>query len=103
METTVSYHRTTRCQNLEIDAEMSSETLVSYTTLHGVTTQKMEAARPPKHWCPTETLHGVTTLKMEAVRPSETLVSYHSTIQSHNPEDHDLNLHRCENLKHPRL
>jgi len=29
-------------------------------------------------------------LKMEATRSSETLVSYHSTQQSHNSEDHDL-------------
>jgi hypothetical protein len=34
----------------------------------------------------------------EAARSSETLVSY-IIIQRHNPEDHDLNLHRREYLK----
>jgi len=31
--------------------------------------------------------------------PSETLVSYNITVQCHNPEYHNLNLHWCENLK----
>jgi hypothetical protein len=38
----------------------------------------------------------VIPLKMEAARFSETLVSY-ITIWCHNPEDHNLNLHHCEN------
>jgi hypothetical protein len=42
------------------------------------------------------------TLKMKAAKSSEMLVSYHSTIRRHNPEDLDLNPHRCVNLK-PRL
>jgi hypothetical protein len=37
-------------------------------------------------------------VKMEASQTSETLVSYHTTKQ-HNPEELDLNLHHCENLK----
>jgi len=32
-------------------------------------------------------------------RTSGTLVSQHNTTRRHNPEDLDLNLHRCENLK----
>jgi hypothetical protein len=36
---------------------------------------------------------------MEASRSSETLVSYRNSVRRHNPEDIDLNLHRCENLK----
>jgi hypothetical protein len=39
------------------------------------------------------------TLKMEAAQISEMLVSYHSTTQCHNPEELDMNLHCCENLK----
>jgi len=37
--------------------------------------------------------------KMEAARSYELLVSYHITIRCHNPEDDNLNLHQCENLK----
>jgi hypothetical protein len=29
---------------------------------------------------------------------SEVFVSYHISTPCHNPEDHDLNLHRCEKL-----
>jgi len=39
---------------------------------------------------------------MAAVRSTETLVSYHITTQRHNPEDYDLNLPRCEDLRSGR-
>jgi hypothetical protein len=39
--------------------------------------------------------------EMEAVWFSEMLLSYYITMQSHNAEDHDLNLQRRENLKLP--
>jgi hypothetical protein len=57
------------------------------TTLHGVTTQKMEAAWTSETWYPTTTLHGVTTQKVKAAWTSEMLVSYHNTTLRHNPED----------------
>jgi hypothetical protein len=38
-------------------------------------------------------------LEMEAARPSKTLVFYHLIIWHHNPEDLNLNLHHCKNLK----
>jgi hypothetical protein len=38
-------------------------------------------------------------VKMEAARLSIRLVLYHVTTQHHNPDDCDLNLHCCENLK----
>jgi hypothetical protein len=40
-----------------------------------------------------------STLKMEATRSSETLLSKHHTTQHNNPENHDLYLHRRENLE----
>jgi len=40
-------------------------------------------------------------LKMEAARTSEMLVPYHITTWHHNPEDHNLKLHRHESLKSP--
>jgi hypothetical protein len=43
----------------------------------------------------------VFTLKMEAARSSETAVSYYNTALHNNPEDLDLNLHRCEKNSYP--
>jgi hypothetical protein len=37
-------------------------------------------------------------VKKDAAWSSETLVSYRNTEQRHKTEDHDLNLHRSENL-----
>jgi len=36
---------------------------------------------------------------MKTAWSSETLVSYHITTGSHNPENTDMNLHDCEDLK----
>jgi hypothetical protein len=38
-------------------------------------------------------------MNIDAERSSETLVTYHITTRSYNPEDRDLNLKRPENLK----
>jgi hypothetical protein len=40
---------------------------------------------------------------MAAAWSSEALVSYHITQWRHNPEDHELNLYRRENLKFRRM
>jgi hypothetical protein len=44
---------------------------------------------------------GELTLKMGIAWSSETVVSYHITTWIHNPENHNLNLHCCENPKSP--
>jgi len=40
------------------------------------------------------------TLKMDAAWTSETFLFYHTTSYRHNPEYHDLNLRRLQNLKY---
>jgi hypothetical protein len=89
------------------------------TTLHGVITQKLEAAwtsegilpqhyttsqrrrwrqqGPLRGWYSTTTLHDVITQKMEAAWTSEMLVSYN--IRRNNQEDLGLKHHRSESLK----
>jgi hypothetical protein len=42
----------------------------------------------------------IFTLKMQSAWPSETLESYHITTLCYNMTDHDMNLHRHENLKY---
>jgi hypothetical protein len=43
-------------------------------------------------------------LKMEATGYSETLITIYNVTRIHNPEVHNTNLHRCENLKsHTRI
>jgi hypothetical protein len=37
-------------------------------------------------------------VKMEKDASSETLESYHVTTRRHNPENHDMNLHRRQNI-----
>jgi len=54
---------------------------------------------PLNQWYATTSLYGIITWIKEAARSSKMLVSYHITTQFHNPEDHELNLHCCENLK----
>jgi hypothetical protein len=41
-----------------------------------------------------------SNLKKEAIRSSQMLVTTYKTTQCHNPEDHNLNSHHCENLKY---
>jgi hypothetical protein len=98
-ETLVSYHITTRCHNLKMEAAWPFETLVSYHITARHHNLKMEAARSSDTLVSYHITARHHNLKMEAACSSETLVSYHITTRHRNPEYHDLNLHRRQYLK----
>jgi hypothetical protein len=101
-ETLVSYHNTTLYHNPEDGGSMDLRN-AGILPQHYSTSQptRWRQHGPLKRWYPTTTLHGVTTQKMEAARTSETLVSYTNNTRHHKPEDPeglDLNLHGRGNL-----
>jgi hypothetical protein len=69
-QTLISYHITTRCNDLEMEATRCSQTLISY----HITTR-------------------CNDLEMEATRCSQTLISYQIHTRWHNPQYHSLKQH----------
>jgi hypothetical protein len=57
-------------------------------------------SRSSRLWHHVEYTISIFSLKMEAVCSSETFVfAYHTTTWCLTPEDHNMNLYRCENLR----
>jgi hypothetical protein len=99
-ETLVYYHNTTRRHNSEDGGSMDLWNVGILPQQYTVSQpRRWRQYGPLKRWYPTTTLHCVTTQKMEAAWSSETLLSYLNTTRHYNTEDLDLNLHCSENLK----